>query len=152
MLGTQLKGVGKLATGWEERVRKVIKFDEFLIDLGIKLLKRDFREFYVDLVKGLVNFGLFDLSYTPADFTKAKVFLPLTPGLIDGATIGNLAASLHQSNYGSTWVYGKVWYTESLGKKMFGNHDLLEVPASWSTQYQFPNVGGSFLGGPLFRL
>jgi OmpA family len=148
-----LKGAGKLKGLSASRFGKIIQFDEWLVELGLKLLKASPREFYEDLVKGLVNFSLLDTSFSPTDFTKAKVFLPVTLRMIDGATIANAAVQLgYKSNYGSLYVYGQAWYTESSGKRMFGMRNFLEVPPSWSTQYQFPNAGASFLGGPLIRL
>jgi hypothetical protein len=147
-----LKGSSKLMSIVGGRLGKLVEFDDWLVELGLRLSRNEVSEFYKNLIKGLTSFALLDTSFTPTQFSKAKVFIPLTMGKIDGATIANLAVTVNQSNYGSTYVYGQTWYTEDSGNRMFARRDFLEVPASWSTQYQFPNVGASFLGGPLIRL
>jgi hypothetical protein len=116
----------------------------------VKLMaEKRWSAFFKELLKDLT----FDLSWNPTDFQKANVYVPLTLHKLDGAGIGTISANLgYKHQYQYLYVSGHTWYTERSGKRMFAMRDFLDVPASWGIQFQFPNVAGSFLGGPLLLL
>src|ERR1035438_5172392 len=103
----KLKSLKDLKTG---HAAEVIKYEVWLARLAAKGLSGNVAEFCRDFVKGLASFSLLDTAFSPTDFTKAKVFLPLSMKMIDGATIANASIQIgHKYNYGSLYVYGAAW-------------------------------------------
>lgn len=50
---------------------------------------------------------------------------------------------------GRLYVYGKVWYSDASGKRMFATRDIMSVDtAGWG--YQF--AGAGVAGGPLLMV
>ena len=133
---------------------KLAKFAELLGTNAITVLehlaKRDFRGALKAILKAILAGGSAPLTFSP--FSKCKVLSATTLELLDGATIANASGTATIQQYGALWVYGKTWYTEASGKRMFAARNFLEAPGSWSTQLQIPNFSASFVGGPLLRL
>ncbi|BCW89190.1 hypothetical protein sos41_23460 [Alphaproteobacteria bacterium SO-S41] len=133
---------------------KLAKFAEVLGTNALTVLehlaKRDFRGALKAILKAILAGGSVPLTFSP--FSKCKVFTPTTLDTIDGSTIANASATATIQQFGALWVYGKTWYTDAAGKRMFGARNFLEAPGSWSTQLQIPNFAASFVGGPLLRL
>lgn len=95
----------------------------------------------------LTGTGLSDWT----DFTKCEVYQPLTHAKLDGQTLANVAATGGAYQVQKIWVYGKVWYTDLNGKKMFGTKDLLAANSSgWVAQV--PALSAGAVGGPLILL
>ena len=85
------------------------------------------------------------------DFTRCDVYHPLTHNTLNGQSIGNISGTggLYQAQ--KIIVYGKVWYTEASGKRMFGTRDLLSASSKdWVAQV--PALSAGAVGGPLILL
>lgn len=127
-------------------IEKAMTVEKFLAGIARGDLKGAMKALADMIITGT------SFSPTPGDFSDAEVYLPLTLNKLDGSNIGTASVTVTVKQYGTVFVNGQTFYYGKDGLRRFGMRDYLSVPPSWSTQIQIPNIGASFIGGPLIRL
>jgi hypothetical protein len=102
----------------------------------------------------LIKAVLGRVSYSGMSFTDVTAITPFNFRDLESATCqirsaGGGVVGGFQGCFVSVW--GKVWYRESTGKPFFANRDFVTNVDCSGKDLQF-GVGGSSVGGPLFRV
>ena len=85
------------------------------------------------------------------DYSRCEVYMPLSHRLLDGKSIGNVAATGINYQIQRVHVYGKVWHTQKNDKKMYGTRDLCSADSTgWIAQV--PALAAGAVGGPLIMI